>query len=131
MPNFRYRAITPAGEVVIGEVAAPWRGGVLRRVEYLGHLPVDAEIAPGAGLGRGWGLGRSALGPRDVTLFLRQLALLVGAGLTLEAALQNLSGETSRALAKFAASLRSSISAGNSFAEALEGHSSIVESAYV
>jgi general secretion pathway protein F len=130
MPQFRYRALTRAGEVVVGEVDAPSREEVVRRIEYLGHLPIDAEAAT-QGLftvgRRGGKLPRS----RDVTVFLRQLGLLVGAGLTLEAALQTLADDTSMATARFANTLRSSISAGDSFAEALERHPTIIEPAYI
>ena len=68
---------------------------------------------------------------RDVSIFLRQLALLIGAGLTLEAALQTLGGDAGKGLADFANGLRASISAGESFADALNRHSSIIDPAYV
>jgi len=130
MPQFRYRALTQAGEIVVGEVDAPSREEVVRRIEYLGHLPIDAEAAT-QGLfvagRRGGKLPRS----RDVTVFLRQLGLLVGAGLTLEAALQTLADDTSMATARFANALRSSISAGDSFAEALERYPTVIEPAYI
>ena len=45
MPHFRYRAVTHAGEIVIGEVEAPSRDEVVRRIEYLGHLTIEAEVA--------------------------------------------------------------------------------------
>jgi general secretion pathway protein F len=51
--------------------------------------------------------------------------------LTLEAALQTLGEDTSKALAGFSNGLRASISAGESFAEALERHSSIIDPAYI
>lgn len=129
MPQFNYRAVTPAGELVSGQVEAPSHAEVIRRIEYLGHMPIDARPAAQARFGRS--LGGKAPRPRDITIFLRQLALLVEAGLTLEAALQTLSDDDNRAVARFAADLRSTISAGHSFAEALERHPSIVEPAYV
>src|SRR6266851_5179605 len=130
MPQFRYRALTQAGEVVIGEVDAPSREEVVRRIEYLGHLPIEAEAVRE---GIFTAVRRGANGPRgrDVTLFLRQLAILVAAGLTLEAALQILGEDASKAVAKFANALRASISAGDSFAGALERHPSVIEPAYV
>ena len=130
MPQFRYRALTQAGEVVVGEVDAPTREEVVRRIEYLGHLPIEAEVATQksfAAARRGGKPPRT----RDVTVFLRQLALLLGAGLTLEGALQTLADDASKAIAQFANSLRSSISGGDSFAEALERHPTIIEPAYV
>jgi general secretion pathway protein F len=131
MPHFRYRAVTHAGEIVVGEVEAPSRAEVVRRIEYLGHLPIDADVITSGALARGAGIGGKAPRSRDVTIFLRQLALLIGAGLTLEAALQTLGDDTSKSLAAFASALRASISAGDSFAEALERHSAIIAPAYV
>jgi general secretion pathway protein F len=49
----------------------------------------------------------------------------------LEAALQTLGEDTDKAVARFAENLRSSISAGQSFAEALERHPATIEPAYV
>jgi general secretion pathway protein F len=129
MPHFRYRAVTQAGEVVAGQVEAPSREEVIRRIEYLGHLPIDAQAATEGFLRSGF--AGKAPRARDVTIFLRQLALLVEAGLTLEAALQTLGDDANKAVARFADALRSSISAGHSFAEALERHPSIIEPAYV
>ncbi len=125
MPQFRYRAVTPAGEIVVGEVDAPSREEVVRRIEYLGHQTIEAEIAATGFLAR----GRRNVGklprPRDVSIFLRQLALLIAAGLTLEAALQTLGEDAGKGLAGFSNGLRSSISAGDSFADALARHSFI------
>ncbi|AMN40702.1 type II secretion system F family protein [Rhodoplanes sp. Z2-YC6860] len=131
MPHFRYRALTRAGEVVIGEVEAPSREEVLRRIEYLGHLPIETETASKGILGSsGWNVKKA--NARDITIFLRQLALLVGSGLTLEAALQTLADDNgSKTVAKFSAGLRSSIAAGDGFAEALERHPTIIEPIYV
>lgn len=68
---------------------------------------------------------------RAVTIFLRQVALLIGAGLTREAALQTLEDVISRALSRLARTLRSDIFAGDHFGEALERHAAIVEPIYV
>ena len=132
MPQFRYRAVTPAGEIVAGEVEAPSRDEVVRRIEYLGHLLIDAELATKSRFAsKTSDAAQKSPRPRDVTLFLRQLGLLIAAGLTLESALQTLSEDTSKALAWFANSLRSSISTGEGFAETLERHPSIIIPAYV
>ena len=131
MPHFRYRAVTPTGEIVVGEVDAPSREEVVRRIEYLGHMTIDAELATAGILTRSRKPGEKAPRSRDVSILLHQLALLLGAGLTLEAALQTLGDNASKGLAGFAQGLRASISAGDSFAEALEHHTSVIEPAYV
>ena len=131
MPQFRYRAVTHAGEIVVGEVDASSREEVVRRIEYLGHLTIEAELAATGILARGHRRGGKLPRSHDVSILLRQLALLIGAGLTLETALQTLSEDTSKALAGFANRLRAAISAGESFAEALEQHSTIIDPTYV
>jgi general secretion pathway protein F len=131
MPQFRYRAVTHAGEIVVGEVDAPSREEVLRRIEYLGHLAIDAEVASGGILTRSRKPGGKPPRYRDISIFLRQLALLLAAGLTLDAALQTLSDDASKVLAGFANGLRASISAGNTFADALENHTTVIEPTYV
>jgi general secretion pathway protein F len=52
-------------------------------------------------------------------------------GLTLEAALQTLEDDTNKAVARFAGGLRSAVSGGDGFAEALERHDSIIEPIYI
>src|SRR5215472_11491886 len=131
MSSFRYRAVTPTGEFVTGEVDAPSRQEVVKRIEYLGHLTIEVEAAEARTLARSSALRGRTPQRRDVTIFLRQLSVLVGAGLTLEAALQALGEDTSKALRWFSGALRSSISAGESFADALKVHPTLVEPAHV
>lgn len=131
MPQFRYRAVTPAGEFVVGEVEAPSRQEVLRRIEYLGHMAIEAEVASSGALARSGVLAGVTPRSRDVIIFLRELALLLEARVTLETALQTLGSDVGKGLARFAGALRESISAGESFADALQKHPAIIEPAYV
>jgi general secretion pathway protein F len=131
MSHFRYRAITPTGEFVAGEVEAPSREEVVRRIEYLGHVTIEVEAATTSMLSRSSLFRSRTPRSRDMTIFLRQLAVLVGAGLTLEAALQALGDDAGKALAWFAGAVRSSIAGGDSFADALERHPTIFEPAHV
>lgn len=131
MSAFRYRAVTASGEVVTGEVDAPSRQEVIKRIEYLGHLAIEVEAATAGMLVRKNPFRGRTPDRREVTIFLRQLAVLVGAGLTLETALQALGEDTSKALSWFCGALRSSISAGESFADALRRHTALVEPAHV
>jgi len=132
MPQFQFRALTTSGDIVTGEVDALSREEVISRVEYLGHLLIDAEpTVKGGFLTKGKTAAEKRPKQRDVTLFLRQLALLISAGLTLEAALQTLGEDSNKALVWFANDLRSKITAGESFAETLEHHHAIIEPAYI
>src|SRR5215475_1627136 len=131
MSSFRYRAVTPAGEFVTGEVDAPSRQDVVRRIEYLGHLAIEVEAASTGMFSRSGVLRGRTPNRRDITIFLRQLAVLVGAGLTLEAALQALGEDATKSIAWFSGALRSSIASGESFADALKPHPTLVEPAHV
>ena len=131
MPQFRYRAVTPSGEFVAGEVEAPSRQEVLRRIEYLGHITIEAELATPGMLAGNRGFLAAPAKSREVTAFLRELALLLHARLTLEAALQTLGDDAAKGLARFAGAVRASIAAGESFADALERHPTVIEPAYV
>ncbi len=57
--------------------------------------------------------------------------MLLRSGLTLEAALQTLEEDTNKAVARFAGGLRSAVSGGDGFAEALERYNQIIEPIYI
>lgn len=90
MPRFRYKAVTPAGEVVEGALEAPSRAAVIDRLRGQGHMPIRAEaVADQAGTAW-WRRSlrfSSALSPADVILITRELATLLQAGLPLDRAL--------------------------------------------
>src|SRR5215469_6891039 len=130
MPNYHYRALSKSGEIILGEVEAPSREEVMRRIEYLGHLPVEAEVAGGKTSTASMP-GRGLPKPREFTTFLRLLALLLRSGLTLEVALQTLEDDTNKSVSRFAGTLRASVAAGDGFTEALERYSSLVEPIYI
>ena len=95
MPSFRYRALTQAGEMVSGSISATSAAEVVRQVEYLGLVPIEA-VSDGGGAG-GWNLSLAFFNkPRleDVTIFTRDLALLLKAGARIDAALELLSSDT-------------------------------------
>src|SRR5207237_8627674 len=94
MANYRYRAMTPKGEVVSGSIAAPSAAEVARRIEYLGLVPIEtvsegSSTSPGSGEGFSWAsLTISQPKAEDVTLFSRDLAILLKAGARLDDALE-------------------------------------------
>ena len=124
MPNFRYRAITQSGELVNGTLSAPTAAEVARRIEYLGLMPIETVADEGVAA-----VSRVTFAlfnqPRagDVTLFTRDLALLLKAGARLDDALELLSSDTDIGrLHPIVAKIRAGILAGESFAEAVGKH---------
>lgn len=133
MPNFRYRAITQTGEIVNGSLSAPTAAEVARRIEYLGLVPVETVVDDGASA-----VSRATVAlfnqprPEDVTVFTRDLALLLKAGARLDDALELLASDTDIGrLHPVVAKIRAGILAGESFAEAIGEHPVLFPGIYV
>ena len=126
MPNYRYRALTQAGEIVNGTISAPTAAEVARRIEYLKLLPIETtedKRAAGAGGGRSLFGGPSAA---EVTTFTRDLALLLKAGARLDDALELLSGDADVGrMRPVVAKIRAALLTGESFADAVADHPEI------
>jgi general secretion pathway protein F len=134
MPNFRYRALTQKGEVVSGSISAANLAEVAQRIEYLGLVAI--ETAPEAE-GSGWSFSLASLslsrpGPADVTIFTRDLALLLKAGARLNDALELLANDMDVGrLRSVIHNIKTAIMSGESFAEALGRESSLFPPMYV
>jgi general secretion pathway protein F len=133
MPNFRYRALTQSGELVNGSLSAPTAAEVARRIEYLGLVPVETVAEDGAAAA-----SRATIAlfnqprPEDVTVFTRDLALLLKAGARLDDALELLASDTDIGrLHPVVAKIRAGILAGESFAEAVGKHPALFPAIYV
>jgi general secretion pathway protein F len=122
MPTFKYKALDAEGSFVVGEIEAPDRRDVLKRLERLGYVPLDTAAAKQAESISTFFSFRRSVGRREVTVFLRELSLVLRAGLTLDDALLLLAGEEGPGLASISRDLRAAISGGASFADALKRH---------
>ena len=118
MPSFNYRAMNTSGEIVAGAVEAPSADLVVERVLSLGLIPIE-DRGPGA---KSAAQPRGArLSPEDVTVFSRDLALLLRTGARINDALDLLSGDRELGRMRVVAeALRQAVLSGHSFAEALE-----------
>jgi general secretion pathway protein F len=133
VPNFRYRAITQAGEIVSGSISAPTAAEVDRRIEYLGLVPIDAVAEEGRSATSGFSLSfLSQPRAEDVTIFTRDLALLLKAGARLDAALELLATDIDIGrLRPIVAKIRASVLGGESLGDAVSHHPSIFPAMYV
>jgi general secretion pathway protein F len=132
MPNYRYRAMNASGELVSGAIAAPAPGDVAARIERLGLVLVD-NVTLEEGGSAGWAL--SLFGKpkaEDVTIFTRDLALLLRAGARINDGLELLAADHDFGrLRPVVADIRSRVVAGESFAEALGRHLGLFPPMYV
>lgn len=133
MPSFRYRALTQSGELVSGSITAPTASEVANRIEYLGLVPVETITeARDTYKAR---LNFSMLArPRaeDVTVFTRDLALLLKAGARIDDALDLLAVDIDIGrLRPVVGQIRGRILAGESLSEALLHHPTLFPPMYV
>jgi general secretion pathway protein F len=132
MPNYRYRALNSNGELVSGAVAAAAPSDVAQRIERLGLVLVDNVTLEESGLARGAFRIFNKPKPEDVTIFTRDLALLLRAGARINDGLELLSADRDFGrLRPVVADIRSRIVAGESFAEALSRHEALFPAMYV
>jgi general secretion pathway protein F len=133
MPSFRYRALTQNGDLVSGSIAAPTAAEVAHRIEYLGLVPIETVIEDaGATVERFnfalWSRPRA----EDVTVFTRDLALLLKAGARINDGLELLAQDIDVGrLRPTVAKIRAAVLAGESFAEAIARHPALFPPAYV
>jgi general secretion pathway protein F len=132
MPNFRYRALTQNGEIVSGSISAATLAEVSQRIEYLGLVAIDSALEGGAA---GWSFSLASLSrprPEDVTIFTRDLSLLIKAGARLDDALELLANDMDVGrLRPVVLKIKTAILSGESFAEALDRHPTLFPSMYV
>jgi len=132
MPSFHYRALTQSGEVVSGSISAPTLAEVASRIEYLGLLPIDT-VQESAGAARRadfaiWSRPRV----EDITVFTRDLALLLKAGARINDALELLAQDMDIGrLRPTVGKIRAAVLAGESFAEAISKHPALFPPMYV
>jgi len=142
MPLYRYRAVSPAGEISTGEFDAPTENDLVERLRDQGLMPT--QIAPSAG---GAGTAAAATGARaprrrwfasktvtrDQLLGItRELATLLRAGLPLDRALEILIGlAATPPVARLLQEMRDDVRGGKSLSQALDARREIFSRFYV
>jgi general secretion pathway protein F len=132
MPNYRYRALNSNGELVSGAIAASAPGDVAQRVERLGLVLVDNVTLEEGGAARSAFSLFNKPKAEDVTIFTRDLALLLRAGARINDSLELLAADRDFGrLRPVVADIRSRVVAGESFAEGLSRHEGLFPPMYV
>lgn len=133
MQNFRYLAMTQSGELVNGSIFAPTAAEVAHRIEYLGLVPIETVAEEGtASVSRATVAFFNRPRAEDVTIFTRDLALLLKAGARLDSGLELLSDDSEIGrLRPIVTKIRAGVLAGESFAEAIAQHPAYFPPIYV
>ena len=90
MPLFRYKAITPTGDVLEGQLEVASNDEAVARIQDAGNIPLEIRAAGEGGGARSFAglFARAAMNPAQVLQFTQQLSTLLGAGQPLDRALQ-------------------------------------------
>ncbi|NBB92995.1 MAG: type II secretion system protein GspF [Gammaproteobacteria bacterium] len=132
MPLFEYKAVTPAGETMTGEMDAPSKDLVIAHLQESGNIPVSAKE-----VGSGFRLsallrGRQGLKQAEIGDLTQQLATLLGAGLPLDRSLGILAelAENDRVQGTVE-KIRNRVREGGSLSEALEERHGVFSRFYI
>jgi len=139
MPVYEYRAINGEGKMVKGLIDAESPRAARAKLKRMGLYPTDflqdlgqeakKELARKE-INLRWLFAR--VGAKELTLFTRQLATLLGAGLPLVDALGAMKDEVENLrLKQVIADVREKVNEGSSFADALSHHQGIFSPMYV
>lgn len=132
MALFEYKAVTPTGETITGEMEAQSADMVIAHLQEAGNIPVMAREA-----GSGFRLdtlfrGRRGLNQREIGEFTFQLATLLGAGMPLDRSLgiQVELAENER-VKGILEKIRNRVREGGALSEALEERHGVFSRLYI
>ena len=132
MALFEYKAVTPTGETLTGEMEAPNADLVIAHIQETGNIPVQAKE-----VGSGFRLetlfrGRQGLSQREIGDVTGQLATLLGAGLPLDRSLGILVelSENER-IEKLLTKVRDRVREGIALSDALEERHGVFSRFYI
>jgi general secretion pathway protein F len=126
MALYRYEAVTPAGQVLQGEMEGEDQAAVVSWLQEAGNIPVRAEPARAKSFISRFSRalpGSRTIGKRDLALLTRELSVLLHAGLPLDRALQiivNLNAGSP--IGSLAGSIQDAVRGGAALSAALEAH---------
>lgn len=133
MPLFRFKAVAPTGETLVGEMEASSRDEVVMRLQDAGNVPIEAREASSAGgMALGSLISRSPMSDVQISMFTQQLGTLLGAGQPLDRALQMLAEQPdSDAGQRLIERIRDFVRGGGSLSSAMEQQHGVFSRLYI
>jgi general secretion pathway protein F len=129
MPRFEYRALRPTGAEIAGDIVAADERDAAARLQALGSYPIEITAPAGRRLivrrrfARHLAKGGRRVAARQLILFTRQLAALIGAGVALDRALGLIAAARGRdAGRRLAVELLAAVNRGESLSYACRSH---------
>ncbi len=132
MAMFNYKAVTPTGETLTGQMEGGSQGEVIAKLQAAGNMPLSATEADG-----GFSLSNLLHASRrasqaEILEFTQQLSTLVGAGLPLDRALHVLEDlADAERVRELVAAVRDKVRGGSALSDALEAQHGTFSKLYV
>ncbi len=132
MALFNYKAVTPSGEVLTGQMDGETEAEIIAKLQEAGNMPISASAADsGFSLTNLLHAKRSA-SQEEIREFTQQMATLVGAGLPLDRALNVLADlAESERLRELVGKVRDSLRGGRSLSDAIEEQHGVFSKFYI
>ena len=131
MPVFAYRGRTRTGQAVIGTIEAPTQEAVIAQLRQQQVMATSVRSQPGPIQLKIPGFG-GKVKDKDLTVFTRQVATMIDAGLPLVQCLEVLaSQQPNKRFKKALTEIRETVEGGSTFAAALKRHPKIFTPLYV
>jgi type IV pilus assembly protein PilC len=125
---YAYKGRDAEGKIVKGRVDAPSESAVASRLRTMGLSPVSiAEAGEGTGLNRDLNISfGSGVKLKDLAIMSRQMATMIGSGLSLLRTLNILAEQTeNKRLAKILATVRDDVETGVSISDSMRKHGEV------
>ena len=130
--TYAYKVRDKVGAIHKGSIEGHSEQLVVAKLRELGYVPVSVTAHGKSKLSADIGGGGGKIELRSVVIFSRQLATMVGAGLTLIRALGILADQTeSKPLAAIISTMRGDIERGLSFSQAVSKHPKVFPNVYI
>lgn len=131
MAQFIYKAITPAGEPLEGQIEAMTKAEVIAKIQEAGNMPISAkELKPGFSL-ENLLARRSKINNKQVAHFTEQLATLLSSGMPLDRSLSVMIDlNDDERLRPMIEQVRDKVRGGGSLSDALEDQHGVFSNMY-
>lgn len=123
MPLFQYRALRPSGGEIAGELTADNERDAAQLLQAAGNFPIEITLPEAGAQPARRIVTRGGVSVRDRVLFTRQLATLLGSGVSLDRGLSLIAAAPgAKRRAGLAANLLAAVNRGESLSAACRAH---------
>ncbi len=130
--SYAYRVRDRSGKVITGVLEAETASGVSQRLKQMGYFVIGIEAEKASIAKKELHIFKPKAKPKDVTIFTRQFATMINAGLPLVKCLDILTRQTENpVLAEVIADVQHEVEMGRSLSEALAKHPEVFKDLYV